>query len=81
MVEERIEVSCMIGEAILNAGFSRLSEPDEIGCDAMRHRRNQRKDIPPYVRRGRVAVQKERDRFLPPAGLPIGDLRTEDGEF
>jgi hypothetical protein len=39
------------------------------------------KDVAPDIGGGRIAVQKERDRFLPPTGLPIGDLRIEDGEF
>jgi hypothetical protein len=39
----------MIGKPILDVWFSRLAEPDEIRCDAMRCRCNQRNDIPPKV--------------------------------
>jgi len=49
MVEERIEVSHMIGYPVLDVGLSRLAKPDKIRCDAMRHRRNVRKNIPPYI--------------------------------
>ena len=45
--EERIEVPNMIGKPILDVWFSRLAEPDEIRCDAMRCRCNQGNDIPP----------------------------------
>src|SRR6202047_925647 len=62
--EERIEVPNMIGKSILDVWFSRLAEPDEIRCDAMRCRSNQGNDIPPQVRRGRVTVQKKRDRCV-----------------
>jgi hypothetical protein len=36
VIEERIEVPDMIGKPILDVGFSRLAEPNEIRCDAMR---------------------------------------------
>jgi hypothetical protein len=71
VIEERIEVPYMIGKPILDVGFSRLAEPDEIRCDAMGHRRNQRKDIPPYVRRDRVPVQKKRDRCFAISRFPV----------
>src|ERR1700692_515892 len=45
--EERIEIPNMIGKPILDVWFSRLAEPDEIRCDAMRCRRNQGNEIPP----------------------------------
>src|SRR4029077_497274 len=45
--EKRIEVPNMIGKPILDVWFSRLAEPDEIRCDAMRCRCNQGNDIPP----------------------------------
>ena len=68
----------MIGKPILDVGFSRLAEPDEIRCDAMRHRRNQRKDIPPYVRRGRVPVQIERDRCFAISRFPVSYRGTQN---
>src|SRR5216683_897899 len=70
--EKCIEVSNMIGKPILDVWFSRLAQPDEIRCDAMRRRCNERNDIPPYVRRGRVPVQKERDRCFGISRFPVG---------
>lgn len=78
MVEKRIEVPYMIGKPILDVGFSRLAETDEVWCDAMRHRRNQWKDIPQYVRRGRVPVQKKRDRCFAISRFPVGHRRTQN---
>jgi hypothetical protein len=49
----------MVEKPIFDAGFTRLTKPDEIRCDAVADRLNQRNDVPPDVRRGRVAVQKE----------------------
>src|ERR1700736_1382246 len=68
----------MIGKAILDVWFSRLAEPDEIRCDAMRHRFNQRNDIPPYVRRGRVPVQKKRDLSVGISRFPVGHGGTQN---
>src|SRR5215472_14536514 len=62
LVEECVEIPDMIGKPILDVWFSRLAEPDEVRCDAMGRRCNQRNNIPPYVRRGRVPVQKKRNR-------------------
>src|SRR6202011_1208493 len=76
--EERIEIPNMIGKAILDVWFSRLAEPDEIRCDAMRHRFNQRNDIPPYVRRGRVPVQKKRDLSVGISRFPVGHGGTQN---
>jgi hypothetical protein len=50
----------MIGKSILDVGFSRLAEPDEIGRDAMRNRCDQRKDIPPYTKTGQVDLANRR---------------------
>ena len=49
-IDKRIEILHMIGEPIVDVWFSRLAEPDEVRCDAMRRRRNQRNDIAPNVR-------------------------------
>src|SRR5260370_26173164 len=68
----------MIGKSILDVWFSRLAEPDEIRCDAMRHRRNQRKDMPPYVRRRRVPVQKKRDRCFGISRFPVRHAGTQN---
>ena len=62
----------MVGKTILDPGFSRLAEPDEIRCDAMRHRRNQWKDISPYVRRCRVPMEKKCDRCFAISRFPVG---------
>ncbi len=50
----------MVGEAILNIGFAWLAESDEVRRDAMRYWCHQRQNASPYVRRGRVAIQKKR---------------------
>src|SRR6266849_2385299 len=76
--DERIEVPNMIGKAILDVWFSRLAEPDEIRCYAMGHRCNQRNDFPPYVRRGRVPVQKKRDRCLRVPRFTVGHGGTQN---
>src|SRR5713226_10286399 len=68
----------MIGKAILDVWFSRLAEPDEIRCDAMRCRCNQGNDFPPYVRRGRVPVQKKRDRSVGISTFPVGHGGTQN---
>lgn len=41
LIEERIELSHMIGYPVLDGGLSRLAKSDKIRCDAMRHRRHQ----------------------------------------
>src|SRR5216683_3278747 len=68
----------MIGKPIFNVWFSRLAEPDEVWCDAMRRSCNQRNDIPPYVRRGRVPVQKKRDRSFGISRFPVGHGGTQN---
>src|SRR5216683_6172451 len=68
----------MIGKPILDVWFSRLAQPDEIRCDAMRRRRNQRNDISPYVRRGRVPVQKKRDRCFGISRFPVAHGGTQN---
>src|SRR5713101_9537440 len=68
----------MIGKPILDVWFSRLAEPDEIRSDAMGRRRNQRNDISPYVRRGRVPVQKKRDRCFGISRFPVGHGGTQN---
>src|SRR5882724_8670095 len=68
----------MIGKAILDVWFSRLAEPNEIRCYAMRHRCNQRNDFPPYVRRGRVPVQKKRNRCFGISRFPVGHGGTQN---
>jgi hypothetical protein len=40
LIQEGIEVPDMIGKPILDVWLSRLSEPDQIWCDAMGHRCN-----------------------------------------
>src|SRR4030095_15545144 len=77
-IEKCIEVPYMIGKPILDVGFSGLAEPDEIRCDAMRHRRNQRKNIPPYVRRRRVPVQKQRDWCVAISRFPVGHRGSQN---
>src|SRR6267378_2480433 len=76
--EERIEIPNMISKPILDVWFSRLAEPDEIRRYAMRHRCNQRNDIPPYIRRGRVPVQKKRDRCVRVSPFPVGHGGTQN---
>src|ERR1700730_4660872 len=76
--EERIEIPNMVGKAILDVWFSRLAEPDEIRCYAMRHRCNQRNDIPPYIGRGWVPVQKKCDRSVGISRFPIGHGGTQN---
>src|SRR6516165_4765226 len=68
----------MIGKPILDVRLPRLAETDEIRCDTMRHRRNQRQDIPPYVRRCRVPVQKKRDRCFAISRFPVGHRGTQN---
>src|SRR6266849_4235000 len=69
--EERIEIPNMIGKPILDIWFSRLADPDEIRCDAMRCRCYQRNEFPPYVRRGWVPVQKKSDRSVGVSRFPV----------
>src|SRR5690242_1615049 len=47
----------------------------------MRDRRHQRQDVAPDVRRGRIAVEKQRDGRAFRAGLAIGHAASEDGRF
>jgi len=68
----------MIGKPLFDVWFSRLAEPDEIRCDAIRCRCNQGNDIPPQVRRGRVPVQKKRDRCVRVSRFPVGHGGTQN---
>jgi hypothetical protein len=78
VIEERVEVLNMIRKPIFNAWLPRLAEPNQIRRDAMRYWCDQRKDIPPYVGRSRVTVQKERHWCFGVSGFPIGHRGTEN---
>src|SRR5258706_14967209 len=68
----------MIGKTVLDVRFARLAEPDKVRRDAIRHRSNQWKDIPPYVRRGWVPVQKKRNRCFGISHFPVRHGRTQN---
>jgi hypothetical protein len=54
VIEERIEVPDMIGKPYSMSGFPDWPNPMRSGATQCAHRRNQRKDISPYVRRCRL---------------------------
>src|SRR5216683_5788281 len=79
--EERIEIPNMIGKPILDVWLSRLPEPDQIRCDAARHRCDQRNNVSPDVRRRWIPVQKKRDRRFGISRFPVGHGGTQHIHF
>src|SRR6202453_475652 len=71
-LKELFKVPSVIGKTIFNIRLSRLAESDKVRRDAMRDRCNQRNNIPPYVRRGRIPVQEKRHWCLRIAGFTLG---------
>ena len=68
----------MITKTIIDFRFSRLAEADEIGRDAMRNLRDERKDIAPDVGGTRVAMQKKYDGSFGISGFAVSDCGVED---
>jgi hypothetical protein len=67
----------MIFDPVGAVGFARLAEADEVRRNAMGDRRDERDNVSPYVGRGGIAVQEERDRRVARAGLPVTAVRYE----
>src|SRR5262249_51467839 len=75
---ERVEIADVIAEAIRDVRLARLAEPDQVGRNAMRDRRDMRQDVAPDERRSWIAVQEQRDWPARSPGLAIGHGGIED---
>jgi hypothetical protein len=79
----------MFGKPVLDVGSSRSAEPDEIRCDAMCDRRNQRNNFPPCMTSLDARAEKAQPtlRDLPLPGRPwwnpehsLGAIQHQSGQ-